>query len=143
MMVEYMLKQFGLILHDIPPARSRQVALTYTDEFFRLVKARLEPHGIFSISSLTPMREGSHYAKRMLATLASVFDHHWVLLQDGAAYFYGGGPGLAEPPPEELLERVDPARRSNVTVLTRAQIAELTRGEKIITIANVGDLIYD
>ena len=136
-------EQFDLILHDIPPARSRQVALTYTDDFFRLVKARLEPQGIFSISSLTPMREGSRYAKRMLATLASVFEHHWVLLHKGSAYFHGGGPGLTEPAPAELLERVDPAWRDEVTVLTRAQIAELTRGEKIITIANVGDLIYD
>lgn len=136
-------EHFGLILHDIPPARSRQVALTYTDEFFRLVKARLEPGGIFSISSLTPLREGSHYSKRMLATLSSVFEHHWVLIHDGAAYFYGGGTGLAEPPPAELLERVYPARREGVRLLTRAGIADLTRGEKIITIANVGDLIYD
>jgi spermidine synthase len=136
-------EKFGLILHDIPPARSRQVALTYTDDFFRMVRARLEPGGIFSISSLTPMEGGSHYAKRMLATLASVFEHHWVLLHDGSAYFYGGGTGLKEPTAAELLERVDPAWRADVTVLTRAQIGELTRGEKIVTIANVGDLIYD
>lgn len=136
-------EKFGLILHDIPPARSRQVALTYTEEFFRLVKERLEPRGIFSISSLTPMREGSHYAKRMFATLSSVFERHWVILHDGAAYFYGGGPELVEPPPVELLERVDPAWRDRVRVLTRAGVEESTRGEKIITIANVGDLIYD
>lgn len=136
-------ERFDLILHDIPPARSRQVALTYTDEFFRLVKSRLEPGGIFSISSLTPMEDGSRYAKRMLATLASVFERHWVLLHRGDAYFCGGGPALAEPPPAELLERVDPTRRSRVTVLTRPELAALTRGEKIITIGNVGDLIYD
>ncbi len=136
-------EHFDLILHDIPPARSRQVALTYTDDFFRLVKARLEPQGIFSISSLSPIKSGSHYSKRMLATLSSVFERHWVLLHQGNSYFYGGGPELVELPPMELLGRVEEHLRRDVSVLTRARVAELTRAEKIITIANVGDLIYD
>jgi spermidine synthase len=136
-------ERFDLILHDIPPARSRQVALTYTREFFQLVKARLEPRGIFSISSLSPLQGSSHYSKRMLATLSGVFDRHWVLLHAGNAYFFGGGPELAEPAPAELLAHMDPERRDFVTVVTRDQLARLTRGETVITTANVGDLIYD
>src|SRR5262249_39684747 len=43
---------FDLVVDDIPPARTRQVALTYTIEFFRLVRARLGPRGIFSLPTL-------------------------------------------------------------------------------------------
>jgi spermidine synthase len=135
--------RFDLILHDIPPAKARQVALTYTDEFFRLVKARLTPGGVFSISSLTPVSGGSRYGKRMLATLKSVFDHYYALEHRGSVYFYGGNKDLAEPDRATLLNLVDPAWRKNVTVLTRADIDALVAGEPIITISNVGDLIYE
>lgn len=136
-------EQFNLILHDIPPARSRQVALTYTEEFFRLAKARLKPGGIFSISSLTPLSARSSYGRRVLATLNQVFDHYFVLVHQNAAYFYGGGSGLREPGAEELRQLVETAWRGQVRVYTRAEIMALVAGEKVITTANVGDLIYE
>lgn len=136
-------ERFGLILHDIPPARSRQVALTYTVEFFQLAKARLEAGGIFSISSLTPLRGKSSYGRRMLATLGTVFDRYVVLVQGGSAYFYGGGPGMREPDAAEIERILAREGRTGVRVFTRAQIEEMVRGEKIITAANVGDLIYE
>lgn len=136
-------EQFGLILHDIPPARSRQVALTYTEEFFRLVKARLEPGGLFSISSLTPVEGASRYSRRMLATLDAVFDRYVVVLNRGSAFFYGGGPGFQEPTAAEIQSLVKAAGRPEVRILNRAEVRELVRGEPIITAANVGDLIYE
>ncbi|MBI3887273.1 MAG: hypothetical protein HY302_16330 [Opitutae bacterium] len=136
-------ESFDLILHDIPPARSRQVALTYTEEFFRLVLARLSPGGIFSISSLTPLAGDLHYSRRLLATLGRVFPHYFVLVRHDSCYFYGGGAGLREPTGAELLAAVAPGRRHGVKFYSRAQIEALVAGEKIVTISNVGDLIYD
>jgi len=48
-------QRFELILHDIPPAYSRQIALTYTREFFSQIRDRLTDDGVFSIASLSPM----------------------------------------------------------------------------------------
>jgi hypothetical protein len=79
----------------------------------------------------------------MLATLKSVFDHYYALEHRGSVYFYGGNKDLAEPDRATLLNLVDPAWRKNVTVLTRADIDALVAGEPIITISNVGDLIYE
>jgi spermidine synthase len=135
-------ERYDLVLHDIPPARNRQTALTYTDEFFRLVKARLEPGGVFSISSLTPL-EGSEYGRRMLRTLTSVFDRYFALSTGDDVFFYGGGPGLVEPDAGALLRALDPAHARGVRVLTRAEIDEAVRGARVITIGNVGDLIYE
>jgi spermidine synthase len=136
-------ESFDLVLHDIPPARSRQIALTYTDEFFRLVKARLTPRGIFSISSLTPFSRDSHYGKRMVKTLASVFDRYFVLVRQGSLYFYGGGPELVVPDQAALREALDGHFRSGVQVRTKAEIDAQVEGESTITVSNVGDLIYD
>ena len=136
-------EQFGLILHDIPPARARQIALTYTEEFFHLVKARLAPGGIFSISSLTPFSKTSHYGKRMVATLTHVFDRYFILVHHGSVYFYGGGPGMQIPDREALRSAVEPSRSSEVTVYLKEEIDELVRGEDVITTSNVGELIFD
>ena len=135
--------RFDLILHDIPPAHSRQVALTYTEEFFRLVKARLQPGGLFSISSLTPFSKRSHYGKRMMKTLAQVFDHYFVLVHHGSVYFYGGGAELKVLDPEALKSAVDPERSADVKVYTKEQMDELVKDEDVITTNNVGELIYD
>ena len=135
-------RAFDLVLHDIPPARNRQTALTYTDEFFRLVKARLTPRGVFSISSLTPLEE-SQYGRRMLVTLASVFERYFALVSDGSVYFYGGGPDMEEPAAGAALQALDPAYADGVRVLSRAEIDTAVRGARVITIGNVGDLIYE
>lgn len=136
-------EQFDLILHDIPPARSRQVALTYTDDFFRLVKARLAPGGVFSISSLTPTTGDTQYGRRMLATLTSVFDRYYALERKGSLYFYGGGPDLVEPDPAHLQAIVAPDFRQDTRALNRAELQTRAEGARVITISNVGDLIYD
>jgi spermidine synthase len=135
-------ERFDLVLHDIPPARNRQTALTYTDEFFRLVKARLTPGGVFSISSLTPLG-GSEYGRRMIATLASVFDRYFVLVDDDSVYFYGGGPGLQEPEASTLTAALDPGYAQGVRALSRAETDALVAGARVITTGNVGDLIYE
>jgi spermidine synthase len=135
-------ERFDLVLHDIPPARNRQTALTYTDEFFRLVKARLAPGGIFSISSLTPFEE-SEYGRRMVATLTSVFDRYFVLVDGDSVYFYGGGSELREPDTAALQAAVDPTYVQGVRALSRAETDAAVRGARIITIGNVGDLIYE
>ena len=134
---------YDLILHDIPPARSRQIALTYTREFFANVKRRLSPDGVFSISSLSPDDVRSAYSRRLFATLGSVFDNYIVIVSGGSAYFYGGGPELRFENRDRLRERVDRTWREHVVVYSRDQIEAMVGGEIIITSANVGDLIYD
>jgi spermidine synthase len=134
---------FDLILHDIPPARSRQVALTYTDDFFRLVKARLSPKGIFSISSLSSNRGEAQYGRRLLATLTSVFDSCFALERNGSIYFYGGGKGLVAVDAGTLLRHLDPELGRDARVLTGPEIRARAAGANIITFSNVGDLIYD
>jgi spermidine synthase len=134
---------YDLIVHDIPPARSRVLALTYTREFFQLVKARLSPGGVFSISCLAPGGSDSLYARRLLATLGSVFEHYYVLQRSGALYFYGGGPGMPEPVADVALAQLPAERASGVTFLGRAEIDRLVGGVGAVSVANVGTLIYD
>lgn len=136
--------RFDLILHDIPPARSRQVALTYTREFFELVKARLEPHGIFSIASLTPLSGRSAYGRRMLATLTAVFDRYCVVLLGGSAYFYGGGSDLQVPEAAAILAAIgEHPDRTRVRILRQEEVDSLCRDARVVTIENTGDLIFD
>jgi spermidine synthase len=135
-------QDFDLILHDIPPARSRQVALTYTAEFFEQAKSRLSPQGIFSISALSSSAR-SGYGCNMLATLAHVFDHYFVVSHGGSHYFYGGHRTLSEPKVAELRKRIERYYREDVRILTRADVDELVKNGIIITTDNVGDLIYD
>ncbi len=135
-------ERFDLILHDIPPARSRQTALTYTAEFFASVKKRLTPGGIFSISALNSGGD-SGYGRKMLATLAHVFDHYFVLEYRGSYYFCGGGPAMIEPDERALRKAIDHDGKRRVRVLSRSAVNALARGTTIITTNNVGDLIYD
>ncbi len=134
---------YDLILHDIPPAKSRQVALTYTDDFFRLVKARLSARGLFSISSLGAHDPRREYRRRMLATLTSVFENGFALERRGSLYFYGGGPRLEEPSADGLLQRLPAEYRKEVTVYSGRQLRDEAHGARIITLSNVGDLIYE
>ncbi len=136
-------KSYGLILHDIPPAKSRQTALTYTAEFFSLVKERLEPDGVFSISSLTPLHSSSRYGKRMLATLTHVFDRYFVILRKTSVYFYGGLEGMPSWEKSFLVDAVEHADRKEVRVFIGGEVDQLVVGADIITINNVGDLIYE
>ncbi len=136
-------ERFDLILHDIPPAESRQVALTYTREFFTQVKRCLKPEGVFSISSLTPFDSRSRYGKRMVATLTSVFDYYFVLAYAGDIYFYGGNEAMPRFTRTQLYQAVDHPGRDKVKVYRKEEVDAIVGGARIITMNNVGDLIYE
>jgi spermidine synthase len=134
---------FDLILDDIPPARSRQIALTYTQEFFELVKSRLTPRGLFSMPSLTPVHAKSKYGKKVIATMASIFDNYFVLDNGDNAYFYGGHSSMNMPNKDELRDLVKHKDKEEVKIYTKPEVDELIKGTDIITINNMADLIYD
>ena len=134
---------FGLILHDIPPAYSRQIALTYTKEFFTLVKDRLTDDGIFSIASLSPISKRSQYGKRLIYTLTQVFDNYFVLVKGSSVYFYGGKSTLNIPDKETLKAAIHHKAKDKVTVYVGSEVDELVEGARAITINNIGDLIFD
>ena len=134
---------YDLIVHDIPPARSRQIALTYTREFLELARARLKPGGIFSIACLSRPDGGGDYAPRLLATLASVFERHFVLRRGGSLHFYGGGPEFSEPSQSEALSLLPAERSAGVSFSSRAELARLYSGAEVVTVSNVGALVYD
>ncbi len=136
-------QSFELIMHDIPPAYSRQIALTYTAEFFTLVKQRLKPQGLFSIASLTPLSGRSDYGKHMLATLTHVFDNYFVLIKGSSVYFFGGGPDYRVPDKITLRAAIDHPSAHKVKIYTNQQIDRLVEGYDIITIDNIGELIFD
>ncbi|HGG58312.1 MAG TPA: hypothetical protein ENK26_00145 [Gammaproteobacteria bacterium] len=136
-------QRFDLILHDIPPAYSRQIALTYTREFFTMVKARLADQGIFSMASLSPIDSDSHYGKRLIATLTQSFDQYFVLVKGSSVYFYGGKASLNIPDKRRLRAAIHHKARDRIDIYVNQEVDELVKGARIITIANVGDLIFD
>ncbi len=133
---------FDLILHDIPPAYSRQIALTYTYEFFNLIKQRLSDHGLFSITSLSPISKRSHYGKRLIATLTQVFDHYFILVKGSSVYFYGGGKNLVLPDKKTLRNAIHHRSKDQVKIYIGDEVDQLIKGATIITINNIGDLIF-
>ncbi len=136
-------KKYDLILHDIPPAHSRQIAMTYTREFFKVVKSKLTENGIFSISSLTPLSSKSEYGKRMIATLASVFDHYIILQYKSSAYFYGGNKIFDTISKKKLREMLIHKNKDKIKFLSKPEIKGIIHGVKIITLDNLGDLIFE
>ena len=134
---------FDLILHDIPPAKSRQTALTYTKEFFELVKSRLSDEGIFSISSLTPLHENSDYGKNMLSTLTHVFEHYFAIEYRGDIYFYGGKKSMPLPTKQQLEEILKSGEKKDAVIYLGKELKPLITGGKIITLNNLSDLIYE
>ncbi len=136
-------EKFQLILHDIPPARTRQTALTYTREFFQYVKNNLTDDGIFSISSLIPLYSDSPYGRRIIATLTDVYDNYFILSYKNSVFFYGGGKGFETPGEEEIIKRIEHPHRQKVRILMKNEIDEIVSGYEIITINNLRDLIYD
>jgi len=133
-------ERFGLIVDDIPPARTRQVALTYTREFFELVRARLSPGGIFSLPTLLDAK--SNYGRRILATLADVFQDVFVLNSGGSSYCFA----TADKWPftrDRCWETIDVARRDGVQLMDPAAVRAHVAGTGIITVNNMADLIRD
>lgn len=137
-------RTFDLILDDIPPARTRQIALTYTREFFSLVRARLRPRGLFSMPTLVPVTSRrSDYGRRMLATLAAAFEGQVVVLTArGASYCFGLGAALAldEETVRGAIEHPDAA---SVRILMPDEVARRVAGVPVITMDNLADLMKE
>lgn len=136
-------RQFDLILHDIPPGKSRQTALTYTKEFFALVKTKLKNRGIFSISSLTPLNSNSNYGKRMIATLLNVFRNCFAIQYKNSVFFYGCSDNFKLPDSKVLRRLIVHPSNKNCEMLTQKNLETQVYGAEIITIGNVGDLIFE
>lgn len=131
---------FDLVVDDIPPAKTRQIALTYTREFFELVRLRLTPRGVFSMPSLTSLHAQRVYGKRILATMAAVFDRVYVI-NDGDTSYYFGTSESAEFNEETLRAAIDHASRPTVHIMLPDEVREHVKDTKIITINNMADLI--
>jgi spermidine synthase len=132
---------FDLVVDDIPPARTRQVALTYTREFFALVRARLGPRGVFSLPTLVPVTSPRlAYGRRVLATLASVFDQVFVLTVGGSSYCYATGRSLALDE-ATLRDAIDHPGREAAGILMPDAVRSLVRGTPVITNDNTTELI--
>ncbi len=134
--------RFDLILHCLPPARSRLLALMYTAEFFTSAKARLTPDGIFSMACPSLFDSRSSYGKRLLATLIHVFEHHVVLSHGDFVYFYGGLERLNPGEEESLRSAFANSGDVEIRVLQQSEIDKLVKDTAVITMDKVGDLIY-
>lgn len=136
-------RTFDLILDDIPPARTRQIALTYTREFFALVRARLRPRGIFSLPSLVPVTSRrSDYGRRVLATLADVFDSVAVLTVRGSSYCFALGPALSLDE-ETLRGAIDHPDAASARIMLPDEVRRHVRGAPVITAGNMADLMME
>lgn len=135
-------RSYDLIIDDIPPAKTRQIALTYTKEFFELVKARLAPGGLFSLNSLTALHSESEYGKRMLATLASVFDRVYVLNDGNNSYYYSAGQGTVFDR-ETLRQAIDHPHKDRIEILMPDEVRDLVEGVTTISVNNMADLILE
>ncbi len=133
-------RRFDLVIDDIPPAKTRQIALTYTKEFFGLVRSRLAPGGIFSLPSLTPLHSEREYGRRILATLAEVFDQVVVLSHGGNSYYFATDRGTVFDR-EALRRAIDHPDRDEVEIRLPAEVRDLVRGVQTISINNMADLI--
>jgi spermidine synthase len=132
---------FDLVVDDIPPAKTRQVALTYTREFFALVRAHLGPRGVFSLPTLVPVTSPRRaYGRRILATLASAFAQVFVLTVDGSSYCFATGRSLALDE-ATLRGAIDHPDREAVRILMPDAVRALVQGMGVITNDNTAELI--
>lgn len=136
-------RTFDLILDDIPPARTRQIALTYTREFFGLVRARLRPRGIFSMPTLVPVTSRqSAYGRRLLATMAAVFERVVVLTVNGSSYCFGLGTGLSLDE-ETVRGAIEHPDADSVRVLMPDEVRARVAGVPVITMDNLASLMRE
>lgn len=136
-------QRFDLVVDDIPPAKTRQVALTYTREFFALVRARLTPRGIFSLPSLVSVHARRRaYGRRILATLAAVFDQVFVLTVRGSSYFFATGTELALDA-DHLRAAIEDPDRDAIRILLPEDVKQAIRGIEPVTLNNIADLIEE
>ncbi len=135
-------RTFDLIIDDIPPAKSRQVALTYTREFFRLVSARLAIRGLFSLPTLIPVTSTeSDYGRRVLATLASEFEQVFVI-DAGASYCFGASRALVVDE-STLRAAIDHPARDVARIILDAEARALVAKYPPVTVGTMHDLIRD
>lgn len=135
-------ERFEVIIDDIPPAMTRQIALTYTQEFFRLIKSRLTEDGIFSMPLLTSVYSRRDYGRKVIATMASVFENYFILQTNDVSYFFGGGTGL-KLDKRKLFVSINKPHQKGTTIVMPDEIRELTKETKIITVNNMAELIFD
>ncbi|MFQ5702210.1 MAG: hypothetical protein ACE5HU_10240, partial [Acidobacteriota bacterium] len=135
-------EEFDLIIDDIPPARTRQVALTYTKEFFQLVESRLASRGIFSLPSLVSVEAHDSYGRKIAATMRSVFDKVFILQRRGTSYLYGCNAGFTFDRPR-LIRALNHWDKDNVRFLGPDKVDRLIEGTPVITVNNTAELIYD
>jgi len=136
-------RTFDLIVDDIPPAKSRQIALTYTREFFRLVAARLATRGVFSLPTLVPVTSTeSDYGRRVLATLASVFEQVFVLDTGGVSYCFGASRALAVDEPT-LRAAIDHPARDTTRIFLDAEARVLVAKYPPVTIGSMQELMRE
>ncbi len=133
--------KYDLILHDIYPARSRQTALTYSRDFFEMVKSRLSANGLFAVSSLTPLDSGSSYGRNLAATLADVFENYFVIEYKGSIYFYGGAIERSLPSKDQVKFLLEQKGMKGYKIYSREEFIPLTKSGKVITRNNLGDLV--
>lgn len=134
-------RTFDLIIDDIPPARTRQIALTYTREFLARVRARLRPRGLFSLPTLIPVgSRQSAYGLRILATLAAEFERVAVITVRGSSYCYAMGSALSLDE-ETLRAAIDHPAATKVRILTPDEVSRRVAGVPVITLDNLADLI--
>ena len=134
-------RSFDLIIDDIPPARTRQIALTYTREFFALARSRLRPRGLFSLPTLIPVgSKQSAYGLRVLATLAAAFERVAVITVGGSSYCFGMGTALALDE-DTLRAGIDHPAAASARILTPEEVSRRVAGVPVITLDNLADLM--
>jgi spermidine synthase len=136
-------RTFDLIIDDIPPAKSRQIALTYTREFFALVRARLSPRGLFSIPTLVSVSSTtSTYGRRVLSTLAHVFEQVFVIDYPDASYCFATSRALRVDE-ETLRTAIDHPGRDSARIVLDPEARALTEGIAPVSIGDVHALMLE
>ena len=88
-------EQYDLIVMDIAGPWQMQVALLYTEEFYRIVSEKLKPNGMISVSLNGQFMEESIAAGRIVKTLTAVFKDVFVVAPYNDSNFAIAGNNLA------------------------------------------------
>jgi len=72
-------EKYDLVIMDVPAPLTIQEGLLHSVEFYRLVKARLKPQGIISVSLSGGFRPDAETPRAVAASLLQVFDKIYVI----------------------------------------------------------------
>jgi spermidine synthase len=134
-------KSYDLIVDDIPPAKTRQIALTYTQEFFQLVKARLKPGGIFSLPALVSVDSKKTYGRKIARTMLDVFDQVWMVQAGGSSFLFGTDDSFIYDK-ATLMKAIDFTRvKADPILRSSDELMNLVKDEPVVTINNMAELI--